>query len=279
MKAIAIQRNKRRKVRLSWARLLGWARPTFWAVLLGGSLFALYAGTQRLMAAPLFQVREIRWAGLHHLSEGELSVRFRSVVGRNIFRIDLAPIQRELQADPWIKQAVVRKDFPDRLSIRVIERVPAAVEVESAQNPIVRDDEGKILGSDGEVRESLPRIIHYNPDSYAQGLQLASLLSSTLAKERTEPLPFLIDLADPQDLIVHFPEGVLHFGEGDYADRWQRFLEIRDDLERRGIADREIDLRFTRKVVVKGGFTPHRAGGTGMKMWPEAKEGRPETQF
>ncbi|MDC4224898.1 MAG: hypothetical protein MPW15_11885 [Candidatus Manganitrophus sp.] len=58
MKAIAIQRNKKRKARLSWARLIIWLRPTLWAVLLGGSLFALYVGGQRFTTASLLSRSE-----------------------------------------------------------------------------------------------------------------------------------------------------------------------------------------------------------------------------
>ncbi len=288
MKAIAIQRNKKRRARLSLARLTGWLRPTFWAVLLGGSLFALYVGGQRLTSAPLFQIREIRWAGLHHLNEAEMSARFRTVMGRNIFRVNIAQIQGELRANPWVKQAVIRKDFPDRLSITVLERVPTVVEMESAHGPLLRDEEGEILERVGEASDrlvngaatsDLPRIIHYNPASYAKGLQLASLLSHTLEKEKIAPSLFLIDLTDPEDLVVHFPEGVLHFGAESYDERWQRFLEIKDDLGRRGLADREIDLRFQRKVIVRGGFTPPRRGAAVVPTWPAVKDDWRGTQF
>jgi cell division protein FtsQ len=255
-----------------------WLRPTLWALLLGGSLFALYVGGQRLTTAPLFQVREIGWDGLHHLKESEMTARFRSIVGRSIFRVDIAQIQAELQANSWVKEAVVRKEFPDRLRIHVVERVPAAVEVASARPPLLRDEEGKILEQNGELPEALPRMIHYSPVAYARGLQLASLVSNTLKADGAEPSPFVIDLADPEDLVVHFPEGVLHFGDGDYAERWQRFLEIREDLDRRGISDREIDLRFRRKVIVKDGFAPD-AEGEGLAVWPDVNEGRRGAQF
>lgn len=278
MKAIAIQRNRRRKIRLSWTRLIAWLRPTLWAVLLGGSLFALYVGGQRLTTAPLFQVREIRWDGLHQLKESEMTSRFRSIAGRNIFRVDIAQIQAKLQANSWVKEAVVRKEFPDRLRIQVVERIPAAVEVDSARPPLLRDEEGKILERNGDAPEALPRMIHYNPASYARGLQLAFLVSNTLKKHGAQPAPFVIDLADPEDLVVHFPEGVLHFGDGDYAERWQRFLEIREDLERRGISDREIDLRFRRKVIVKDGFAPE-SGENGFAAWAGGKEGRRGSRF
>jgi len=278
MKAIAIQRNRKRKARLSWARLIVWLRPTLWAVLLGGSLFTLYVGGERLTSAPLFQVREIRWEGLHHLKEPEMTARFRPMVGRSLFKIDIAQIQAELQANSWVKEVAVRKEFPDRLIIRVVERIPAAVEVDSGRPPILRDEEGKILEQNGGLPEGLPRMIHYNPISYARGLHLASLISQTLRKEGAEASPFVIDLADPEDLVAHFPEGVLHFGNADYADRWGRFLQVRDDLAQRGISDREIDLRYRRKVIVKDGFTPD-VEGDRFGGWPGEKERRRGSQF
>lgn len=207
-----------------------------------------------------------------------MTARFRSIMGRSLFRVDITQIQREIQANPWVKEAVVRKEFPDRLRIQVIERVPASVEVDSTRRPLLRDEEGKILQQNGAPPEGLPRIVHYNPASYAQGLELASLVSETLKKEGAEPVPFVIDLADPEDLVVHFPEWVLHFGGGDYSERWRRFLEIREDLDRRGISDREIDLRHRRKVIVKDGFTPG-GGENELPAWPGARGGRRGTQF
>jgi cell division septal protein FtsQ len=278
MKAIAIQRNRKRRGRISWSRLITWLRPTLWAVLLGGGLFTLYVGGERLTTAPLFQVREVRWEGLHHLKESEMAARVGSIVGQSLFRVDLSRIQTELQANSWVKEAVVRKEFPDRLHIQVVERVPAAVEIGSVNRPLLRDEEGKILDQTGDVPEDLPRMIHFNPASYVQGLHLASLVSRTLRKEGGEASPFVIDLADPEDLVVHFPEGVLHFGDADYAERWERFLQIRDDLERRGISDREVDLRFRRKVIIKDGLTPETEGDE-FTIWPGEKESRRGSQF
>ncbi|MBI3802322.1 MAG: FtsQ-type POTRA domain-containing protein [Nitrospirae bacterium] len=267
MRAIAIQRNRKRRVRFSWAKMVAWGRPVLFALLLGGLFFGLYAGSRRLATAPFFEVREIRWQGLRHLKEAEMTARFRSILGRNLFRLDLADIQGQLQANPWVKEAVVRKDFPDQLTFIVTERVPTAVEIEASRGPILRDQEGAILERGGTPPEALPRLLHYNPASYAKGLQLASFLSESLKREAADGRPaFVVDLADPEDLVVHLSEGVLHFGEGDYLERWQRFLEIRSDLERRGIANREIDLRFQKKVVVKGGFTRGR-GGVDLPGW------------
>lgn len=268
MRAIAIQRNKKRRSRLSGAGLIAWARPTLLALLLGGLLFGVYAGSQRLATASLFQVREIRWRGLHHLKEAEMAPRLRSTLGRNLFRLNIAEIQGELLANPWVKEAVVRKDFPDQLTLIVTERVPAAVEIDPARGAVLRDEEGAILERGGDAPEALPRIVHYQPAAYAEGLRLASLLSERLKGEAVDGRPaFIIDLADPEDLVVHLPEGMLHFGRGDYPARWQHFLEVRSDLERRGIADREIDLRFQRKVVVKGGLTQGRRGAE-LPGWP-----------
>jgi hypothetical protein len=68
----------------------------------------------------------------------------------------------------------------------------------------------------------------------------------------TDRSDFLIDLANPADLQLHLPGGVLHFGETDYPEKWSRFSYVEEDLRQRGFSRWEADLRFSEKVIVKG---------------------------
>ncbi|MFY9271216.1 MAG: FtsQ-type POTRA domain-containing protein [Candidatus Manganitrophaceae bacterium] len=271
MKTIAIQRNRKRRARFSWQRVVAgcskWGKPFFVALLLGGGFFTLYIAGRWLTGSPRFQVKEVRWIGLRRLNEGEMMNRFLSrAIGQNLFRLDADRIQTALLADSWVKEATIRKDFPDRLTIFMAERTPAAVEVEAERvragggeyaqagnvtgKTRLRDEEGRVLEQKGALPARLPRIVHYRTESYSKGLTLAALLDKSLGG----PPLFLIDLADPKDLIVYFSGATIHLGEGDFEARWRRYLEIKDDLDRRGISEHEIDLRFPRKVVVKEGF-------------------------
>lgn len=262
MKAIAAHLKKKRRFSFLVARMKSASKPIAMATALGAGLFILYAGAQKLMAHNYFRVKEIRWIGLRHLKESEMSRQFHWAVGRNLFKLESHPIQQQLLSNPWVKEAVVRKEFPDGLSFILMERTPAAVEYPKAGGDdislgeaVLLDEEGRALERGGDYPSELPRIINMNRQAFPKALQLASLF--------TKRSPYLIDLSHPKDLVVHQAGWVIHFGDQDYSERWRRFLEIEMDLEQRGISDKEIDLRFPGKVIVKSGSVP------AQKMWKE----------
>lgn len=219
------------------------------SVLVGVGLFGLYLGLRHFAASPFFKVREFQWSGLRNLKEPEVARSFQSVLGKNLFDIEIAPLQRALLSNPWVKEATVRKDFPDRLTFIVVERTPASVAYlpPSGSFPeTVRllDREGVVLDQGGAYPPELPRVVHVNAAAYPKALRLAALFAN-----RSD---FFIDLSNPEDLQVHLPGGRVHFGEENYSEKWDRFSQVEEDLRRRGFSQWEVDLRFAGKVIVKG---------------------------
>lgn len=243
------KRGRRSPLRGIARAIRGSIQPIALSLLIGAGLFGLYLGAGRLLASPLFQVRAIQWSGLQHLKEPELARRFQSILGRNLFQVEIGPIQQALLENPWIKGATVRKDFPDQLTFIVEERTPASVAYPSpggARPEVMRllDQEGLVLDEGGAYPPELPRVIHVNPAAYPKALRLAALFS-----DRSD---FFIDLSNPEDLQVYLPEGIVHFGEDGYPEKWTRFARVEEDLRQRGFARWEADLRFSNKVIVKG---------------------------
>jgi cell division septal protein FtsQ len=234
-------------------RLIRLIRKSIWPIGLslsfGASLFGFYLGVRHLVASSLFEVKAFQWSGLQHLHEPEMSQRFQSILGRNLFEVEIAPIQRALLSNPWVKAATVRKDFPDRLTFIVVERTPASVAYPRFGEALpeamrLLDQEGVVLDKGGEYPPELPRVVHVNKEAYPKALRLADLF--------TKRSDFLIDLSNANDLRVHLPGGVLHFGGEDYPEKWNRFVHVEEDLRDRGFSNWEVDLRFPGKVIVKG---------------------------
>ncbi|HZR47797.1 MAG TPA: FtsQ-type POTRA domain-containing protein, partial [Candidatus Manganitrophaceae bacterium] len=224
-------------------------RPIGLSILVGVGLFGFYLGFRQLAASPVFEVRALQWSGLQHLKEPEMTALFRPVLGKNLFNVEIVPLQKALLSNRWVKAATVRKDFPDRLTFIIEERTPASVAYPRLGGPLpettqLLDQDGVVLEQGGAYPPDLPRVVHVNPAAYPKALRLARLL--------TDRSDFFIDLANPADLQVHLPEGVVHFGEGEYPEKWSRFSYIEDDLRRRGFSRWEADLRFSEKVIVKG---------------------------
>ncbi len=240
------------------------------AFVFGAGLFILTLGVEQIGTLPVFKVKEIQWIGLKHLTEKKMEEGFQSVLGKNLFEVDIAVIQERLLAHQWIKEATVKKRFPNRILIVVVERKPASVEYEKgtlmgekvdfSTAPYLVDQEGITLQQGGPFPARLPRLININPDNYDDGLALG-----TLAQNR--PGVF-IDLSDPKNLQVYFitPEekrqtGLLHLGADRHAEKWRQFLEIEIDLAERGLSSWELDLRISGMAVLKS-FEAGRSANT-----------------
>jgi len=225
------------------------------AVVLGAAAFGIFSVIDAALPRTFFGVRQIVWeesrppAGMTPSVEARHARALDRFRGVNLFRVNTAHLRQRLLADPWVKTVVVSKHFPDRLTIRVIARTPAAVSIDETAQAVLRDDTGVALERGGkEYPSALPRITHFQQAAFADALALAPLL-----RDRPEAR---IDLSDPDDLQIHLDRRIIHIGGGDFSERWRRFVVIEPDLTAWGPAPLEIDLRFLDKVVVR------RAGGS-----------------
>jgi cell division septal protein FtsQ len=213
------------------------------AFVVGLSILALYTGAHAMLTSAYFSVKRIGWEGLTRPQTAVFQTWLQPVVGRNLFRLDTDYLQTALLAHPWVKTVQVKKIFPDRIHIRVTERTPAAVQIDEKGRLLLRDEEGRTLSRGGEYPASLPRLIRFQPEGYANALALGRLTA-----ERPEAQ---IDLSDLSDLRVHLGNRVIHFGRDDYPERWRRFLVIESELASWGSEGIDVDLRFNEKVIIR----------------------------
>ncbi len=102
-----------------------------------------YYGWTFARASPRFGVRHLSFRGVVHANEEELTRRAGLVAGTNIFRIDLARAAREMEQDPWVRQASIERELPDTLRVSVTEHRPVAI---LALGPLyVLDDHNRIF--------------------------------------------------------------------------------------------------------------------------------------
>ncbi len=247
-KQILVKKNRKRKVSQIFGRIKMLALVM--TVVMG--LSGLYVGVRQLIDAPYFKIKDVRWFGLKRLEASALNRQFHWVVGESLFRADLSRIHGAVLSNAWVKEATVRKDFPDRLTVMLTEREAAVVEVHGSDKMRLLDSEGTVLEEKEDYPPGLPRVIRFDQQSYVRGLSLMALAASQPS--------YLVDLSNPRDLLVRLPEGVLHFGDRDFINRWNRFKRVEGDLKRRGLSRWEIDLRFSDKVVVKPGVARLKSG-------------------
>lgn len=78
--------------------------------------------------------------------------------GDPLFGVDLAAARAGVEALPWVADARVRRAFPNRVEIRVSERVPAAVVARPAGGYALLDRSGRVLADTAERPAGLPEL-------------------------------------------------------------------------------------------------------------------------
>src|SRR5262249_28611335 len=110
-------------------------------------LITLIVGYRMAASAALFQVHTIDVGGTTRTSAEEIEgLTRRAVAHTGVWRADLSAISAELSRLPGVRRAVVSRVLPDRLRVRVTERVPVAVIRTAAGHFVWVDDDGVALG-------------------------------------------------------------------------------------------------------------------------------------
>jgi cell division protein FtsQ len=127
--------------------LFGYAPTALKVILVILTAVTLIVGYRVAASASLFQVRSIDVTGTSRTSAEEIEGLTRRAVARTgVWRADLSAISAELERLPGVRRAVVSRVLPDRLRVRVTERLPVAVVRTSAGHFFWVDEEGVALG-------------------------------------------------------------------------------------------------------------------------------------
>jgi len=101
---------------------------------------------------PLFAVRSIRVDGdLAHNSALTIRANAAPKLAGNFFTMDLAAGRRAFESVPWVRQAIVRRVWPNRLAVQLEEHRPAALWSGSANADQATD---RMVNTFGEVFEA-----------------------------------------------------------------------------------------------------------------------------
>src|SRR6266853_32287 len=127
--------------------LFGYVPSALKVVLAILALMAAFIGYRVAASAAMFQVRSIDVTGTSRTSAEEIEGLTRRAVARTgVWRADLSAISAELERLPGVRRAVVSRVLPDRLRVRITERLPAAVIRTSSGHFFWVDEEGVALG-------------------------------------------------------------------------------------------------------------------------------------
>jgi len=112
----------------------------------------------------LFNLRTVKISGLAILKEKDVRALTQINLGSNLLRMDLRAIQNRLEKEPFIKAAIVSRDFPHTLQILIKERQPVAYL--NVKSLFLIDGEGVVLPLPAEkLADIYPVITGFEADS------------------------------------------------------------------------------------------------------------------
>lgn len=208
--------------------------------------------------AELFRISGVDVAGVRELGRADLQSIAAEFTGQNIFRVDLDAAVRRILANPWIKDARIRRSLPNRIAITVEERTPCAV-IETPSGRYLIDGEGVVidcLGREDAAGHPYPVIVSdYRPSpgeaATAESITDAlTLLAEIKARGGWNPADVRIKAGSPEALAVVYGGHEFRVGSGNYPEKLRRLTEVMADVKQRGLAIAYVDLRPDRQAAV-----------------------------
>jgi cell division protein FtsQ len=199
----------------------------------------LIMGYLYLISHPYFAIREITVRGCKELTEQEILSLAAVKTRQNIFAISLRDVQKKIMVNPWIKDANVGRELPNRLIIDLRERT--AVSLVKKDNSFYLMDINGVTFKKLEMNDEmdLPILTGYQgTDKDAQVLMGRTLGLLRYLSTATD-FPNIKNISEINGngrfgLSVFTNTGLwLHLGFDNYENKFRRLPPVMVDLERR----------------------------------------------
>jgi cell division protein FtsQ len=274
-KPLEIKRRKfGRKAWIAYLRVAGW-------VLLGlaGAWTAYACGhflyTSREMALihpEQVTIKGIDGTQLRYVPQARILEVFAADRGHSILRIPLDTRRRQLEAIPWVEQAIVRRALPNRLQVEIVERTPVAFLRQGSELALV-DGHGVILERPVKANFHFPVVTGISAEMTQEDrehrMQLYTNFAQQIASARSGAMEQVseVDLSDANDLratVSGLPGAsisasdsaradaplLVHFGDSDFEGKYRALLENIGLWRATAGRVESVDLRFSREAVV-----------------------------
>lgn len=84
----------------------------------------LLYGYRFITSTSYFELEEIHVSGNTRLTYGDILKVGDVALGLNCLEMNVGEVEDRLSANPWIESAAVRREFPSRLRVAIVEKVP-----------------------------------------------------------------------------------------------------------------------------------------------------------
>lgn len=272
---------KRRKFgRKAWGTYL---RVTMWtAAGLAGALAVYGSGHFLLNSREMALVHpdQVVLAGNHFVPRASVLEIFASDRGKSVLRVPIDERRRQLEAIPWVEHATVRRVLPNHIDVEISERTPVAFLREGSDMALL-DVHGVILDRPLEGNFHFPVVIGLSEETPLDDREQRMQLYTGFLQQIESSHPGASDQVSEIDLsyshdvratLTGLQGGnsaspaassgasqswgdadapvIVHFGDGDFAAKWQTLVENLGQWRATVGHVESIDLRYSREAVV-----------------------------
>lgn len=125
-----------------------------------GALLLAAAAFWWALRHPAFAIRSIVVEGdVVHSSPAMLRANVAPRLAGNFFTVDLQRTREAFEAVPWVRKAVVKRQFPDRLRVQLEEHRAVALWGAEAESRLVNTFGEVFEANAGDIEDDLPRLV------------------------------------------------------------------------------------------------------------------------
>jgi cell division protein FtsQ len=222
-----------------------------------------WAGWRALTAGETFLVEQLEVRGAVRASESELRARLEPALGRSLVTLDLDPLRRAVEAEPWVRSAVLKRRLPGTLAVEIRERsVGAGAWIDGRR--LLVDEEGQVITPVGSGPSPhgpwLVGVDAIVPPARPARLRAGVVALKAIRRHRPEFVEEVaeVDLQDPRRVVLRLREGSeIWLPMERYPENLERFFRLRSEIERLLGPLAYADLRWENQIVAM----PLRGGG------------------
>ena len=263
--------------------------PPDWKVVVALALglgvvgYAGYQGVTLAMGSDALVIQRITVEGNTRMSTGEVVSLLDGLRGQNMLSVDLEAWKASLKASPWVADAAIRRVFPGRVAVAVVERMPVGIG-RLGDTLFLVDRQGNLIdeygpnyaeldlpiltGLDGGQPVDEPRVDELRA---ALAVRVVDAVSTRrdLAARVSE-----IDVTDAHNAVLTLKDDPtqVRLGDEQFVRRLQTYFDLAPTLRERVPTADYADVRFDNRVYVRpaGAETPGTRLVTGPPAGPPA---------
>lgn len=197
--------------------------------------------------SPNFPIKSVKVYGANHIEHAEVQNLLVPLVNKGFFNVNVEYIRERLLALPWVADIFVKREWPDKIEIKIVEK-----------NPIANWNDESLLSANGEVftpdAKTYPK--HVPKFNGPTGHQIVMIKYFVDINRMLLPLHVKISYLELTPYFtwkLTLDNGIsLQLGHKDILTRLDQFVKVYPKIVGNRASDVEsIDLRYPNGMAVR----------------------------